>query len=441
MRAPDRTNGIASALFPLSARPEQYLASFLNTRLALPFRNSTYGVYAAGNAVSLVGTWMQRISVSWVTWEMTHSGFWLGVMAFADFFPGLIVGPLAGAFADRTDQLAVVKSSQVVSLLQATVLYAVAATDQLNIWGLLALTTFQGAVVAFNQPARLALVPSLVSEDDLGSAVAINSVIFNLARFLGPMAAGLAIVWSGVAASFAVNAASYVPFLLALWWIRIDGTAAAAPKRRDFAADFKEGVRYTATHPAIAAMLLLLTAIGIGGRPLSSLLPGIAAQFFHLSAGGFSILASATAAGAILGGLWLGHRSRSAELVTIAFASTVGAAAAAIGVSVSGNLWMAVPCIAAFGFCLTSAGVAIQTIVQLSSERAMRGRVMGIYGLIFRGAPGIGGLAAGAASIHFGLRWPVIVGALIVIVAAGWTHSRHAQIAAALPKPEAEPTG
>ena len=133
------------------------MPSLAETGLALPLRNTTYGIYAAGNAVSLVGTWMQRISVSWLTWEMTHSGLWLGIVAFADFFPGLIVGPLAGAIADRSDQLTVVRTSQLVSLGQATVLFALTAADHLNIWGLVALTGFQGAVVAFDQPARLAL--------------------------------------------------------------------------------------------------------------------------------------------------------------------------------------------------------------------------------------------------------------------------------------------
>jgi MFS family permease len=169
------------------------------------------------------------------------------------------------------------------------------------------------------------------------------------------------------------------------------------------------------------------------------LLPGFAAQVFKLDAGGFSILASATAAGAILGGLWLGHRSKSAELLTIALVSTLGGAATAIGVGATSSLWIAVPGIAAFGFCLTSAGVAIQTIIQLSSERAMRGRVMGIYSLIFRGAPGIGGLVAGAASVHLGLRWPVIAGAAAVIGTTVCIFSRYPQIVAALPNPEAEP--
>ena len=410
------------------------MSSRAETGLALPLRNATYGIYAAGNAVSLVGTWMQRISVSWLTWEMTHSGLWLGLVAFADFFPGLIVGPLAGAIADRSDQLTVVRTSQLVSLAQAAVLFALAATDHLNIWGLVALTGFQGAVVAFNQPARLALVPALVGEADLGSAVAINSVIFNLARFIGPMLAGLVIVWSGVAAAFAVNAISYVAFLAALLWVKIDVAGREPGKRRNFTADLKEGIRYTATHPAIAALLMLLIAIGIGGRPMNELLPGFAARIFHMGAGGFSVLASATGAGAILGGLWLGHRSQSLDLAIVAVMASLGGAIAATCVAATSTLWIAVPCIAAFGFCFSSAGIAIQTIIQLSSDRAVRGRVMGLYGLIFRGAPSIGALAAGIASVHFGLRWPVIVGALIVIAAAGWTYSKHGQIVAAVPK-------
>ncbi len=154
---------------------------------------------------------------------------------------------------------------------------------------------------------------------------------------------------------------------------------------------------------------------------------------FRSGAGGLSLLASATGAGAILGGLWLGHRADSAGLVRVAIGASVGGAVAAIVVAASDRMWLAIPGIMAFGFCVSSAGIAIQTLVQLSSARAMRGRVMGLYGLIFRGAPAIGGLTAGAASTYFGLRWPVAFGALLVLAACLWTWRNRARIEAALP--------
>ncbi|AMN40299.1 MFS transporter [Rhodoplanes sp. Z2-YC6860] len=410
------------------------ISTLLNSRLSLPLRNANYGIYAAGNAVSLVGTWMQRISIGWLTWELTHSGFWLGIMAFADFVPVLLIGPIAGAVADRRDRLRLIKRNQVLSLLQATTLCVITATGHMNIGVLVLLTALQGMLVAYNQPARLALVPSLVAETDLASAVAINSVIFNLARFVGPMLAGLIMVTAGIAASFAANALSYIVFLAALTRVHVEFDRAKSDRRKSLQADLREGIRYTTAHPAIASVLVLLIAIGIGGRPLNELLPGFAAQVFHSGAGGLSILASATGAGAIVGGLWLGHRVHGTVLASVALRCSLGGALAAIAVCFSETMWFAVPAVAAFGFCVSSAGIAIQTIVQLSSDKDMRGRVMGLYGVIFRGAPAIGALAAGTASSFFGLRWPIAAGAAIVIAAWFWARCHRHQIETALPQ-------
>jgi MFS family permease len=377
--------------------------------------------------------WMQRVAIGWLTWELTKSGLWLGIVAFADFFPVLLIGPIAGAAADRWDRLRVVKTSQAISLVQATVLFVLTASGHINIGLLVALSAFQGIVVAFNQPARLALVPSLVPHADLASAVAINSVVFNLARFIGPMFAGLAIVWSGVSAAFAANALSYIVFLVALARIRVAPTVTGSGKQRSFAADLREGIRYTATHPGIATLLVLLTALGIGGRPLNELLPGFAADVFHSGAGGLSILASAIGGGAILGGLWLGHRAHSADLIWVALGGSLMGALAAIMAIATESMWVAVPAVMIFGFCMSSAGIAIQTLIQLAAVRSMRGRVMGLYGLIFRGAPAIGALAAGLTSAHFGLRWPIFFGALLVIMVCLWTYYGRQRITAALP--------
>jgi predicted MFS family arabinose efflux permease len=413
------------------------IALFRSNRLiALLLRNADFSIYSAGSAVSLIGMWMQRIAIGWLTWQLTESGLWLGIVAFADFFPVLLIGPIAGAAADRWDRLRVVKISQSISLAQATVLFALTASGHMNIGLLVALTAFQGFVVAFNQPARLALVPSLVAQPDLGSAVAINSVVFNLARFIGPMFAGVMIVWSGVAATFAANALSYVPFLIALASIRPLLPVAGSTKRRSFVTDLREGIRYTATHPGIAALLVLLIALGIGGRPLNELLPGFAADVYHSGAGGLSILASAIGGGAILGGVWLAHRAHSSGLVLVAIGCALVGALAAILAIATESMWVAVPAVVIFGFCTSSAGITIQTLIQLAAADNMRGRVMGLYGLIFRGAPAIGALVAGVASAHFGLRWPVFFGALLVISVCLWTYSRRERIALALPIPE-----
>ena len=427
-------SGSDRCLLPSTGVPANPMLSFfLSTRMvALLVRNANFGIYSAGSAVSLVGMWTQRIAIGWLTWELTGSGLWLGIVAFADFFPVVLVGPIAGAAADRWDRVRVVKISQAIALGQAVVLWALTVTGHVTIGLLVGLTAFQGIVVAFNQPARLALVPSLVPAADMAGAVATNSIIFNLARFIGPIFAGIAIVWSGAAAAFAFNAVTYVAFLAALARIRLAPAAATAAERRSILTDLTEGIRYTATHPGIAALLVLLIAVGIGGRPMNELLPGFADDVYNSGAMGLSVLASAIGAGAILGGFWLGHRARASGLTNIAIGSAVVGALATIMAIATDRLWLAVPAVVVFGFCMSTAGIAVQTLIQLATDRTMRGRVMGLYGLIFRGCPAIGALTAGLASAHFGLRWPVFFGALLVIAVAAWVNLRRKRITAAL---------
>ena len=415
-------------------------ASLRNSPLvALPLRNANFGVYALGSGVSLVGMWMQRIAVGWLTWELTQSGLWLGIVAFADFFPVLLIGPIAGAAADRWDRLRVVKVSQAISLLQAVALTALTATGHMTVGLLVALTAFQGIVVAFNQPARLALVPSMVPQEDLAGAVAINSIVFNIARFVGPMLAGPCIVWWGVEAAFLANALSYVALLVALERIRVASTRVEPAKRPSFGKDLHEGIRYTATHPGIAALLVLLIATGIGGRPLAELLPGFAAEIYRSGVAGLSILAAAIGGGAIFGGVWLGHRGHAG--INVALGCVLGGAVATAAAIATDSMWLAVPAVAVFGFCNSVAGISIQTLIQLTADRSMQGRVLGLFSLIFRGAPAIGALAAGLVSAQFGLRWPVFAGVLLVVAACAATWRKRTQIVASMARGDAGDEG
>ncbi|MBC7135140.1 MAG: MFS transporter, partial [Oceanibaculum nanhaiense] len=162
-----------------------------------------YRLYVTGNMASLIGTWMQRIGIGWVAWELTGSSAWLGIVAFADLFPTVVVTAFAGVAVDRIGPMKVAKFAQYLAIAQAVTLAVLTFTGLLDIWMLIGLTAFLGAVTAFYQPARLAMIPMLVPREDLGAAIAINSINFNLARFIGPAIAGGVIAMGGAGWTFA----------------------------------------------------------------------------------------------------------------------------------------------------------------------------------------------------------------------------------------------
>lgn len=396
------------------------------------FRHRNYRIYATGNSLSLIGMWMQRIATGWLAWELTGSGAWLGAIAFADLFPTVIIGPFAGALADRLNRLRLTQISQALAMCQATALFVFMVSGLMSIWLLLVMTLLQGMIIAFNQPARFALISALVPREDLANIVAINSIIFNLARFIGPAMAGIIIVSVGVAAAFAINAASYLVFLYALSRLELGPDVEPKRERGKFSTDLIEGLKYTVTHKGIAAILILLIAAGIGGRPIVELLPGFSDKVFSSGADGLAILTSSIGVGAIIAGLWLSGRSGSMSLIHVALGSSLMLAITTIWFALTQSLWAAVPALVAGGFAMAASGIAAQTLIQLSVDGAMRGRVLSLFGLIFRGAPAVGALAMGFASDYVGLSLPVIFGAVIIIAAWGWTWLRYDRISEAL---------
>jgi MFS family permease len=289
---------------------------------ALGHRN--FGTYVAGNSVSLIGTWMQRIGVGWLAWELSHSGAVLGLVAFADLFPTVLIGPFGGVLADRADRLRVIKIAQSLIMLQAFALFVLTWSGLITVEILIALVLVQGVVIGFNQPARLALIPSLLPRAELPTAVAINSIVFNTARFIGPALAGLIIVGVGVAVVFAFNALRFVAFLLALSRLRIERQRLDPARRRSTVLGAVwEGMSYAMAHPGIGPILVLHLVIAVCARPFVELLPGFAAQVFDRGASGLAILSSSIGLGAIAGGLWLAQRGRPDRQTTTALASAL----------------------------------------------------------------------------------------------------------------------
>ncbi len=394
------------------------------TKIVDTLRSPNYGSYVVGNGTSLVGTWMQRIAIGWLTWELTGSPFWLGIIAFADLFPAVIISPFGGAIADRHSRLRLVQISQFLSCVQAVTLFGLSVAGQVNVFSLALLSLFLGTVTALNQPARLALIPSLVQPRHLNSAIGINSVIFNLARFIGPAISGVIIAGGHVSWVFALNALSFAFFLVILLRLQLTVPATPLRKRKRFRADLTDGIIYAARDPRISVLLFLLITIGIGARPLVELLPGLAAAVFGGGPQTLALLTSTFGGGAIVGGLWLAGRDTSGNLAVIVNAATFVLAGALLLFVSSPSLWIALPAVAILGLTMVITGAGIQTLLQLGVDTDMRGRVLSLYGLIMRGGPAIGALGMGWLAEFFGLRWPIAGGAVLVALVAFWLTAR-----------------
>ena len=403
------------------------------TRIVQALGQPNYGVYMAGMSVSMIGLWMQRVGVGWLTWELTESAAWLGAVAFADLFPAVLVAPIGGSAADRWDRLKLTKISQMLSLLQAVALFGLTVSGLITIEILFALTLFLGIVTAFHQPVRMALVPSLVRREYLPTAVALSSISFNLARFIGPAFAGVVILAFGTGATFGLNALSFAVFLWALGRVRIENTV--APRQQDrpgLVREFGDGVRYVASHAGVAPILMILIVVCLGIRPFQELLPGFADHVFGGGADILAVLTCATGVGAVVGGLWLAQRGGPAGLTKLILIATVIQALSMFAFVATDSLWVAVPAVTAAGLGMTMTGIGVQTLMQLTVDASVRGRVLSIFGLTFRGVPALGALVMGAASESVGLRWPLATGAFLVLLSLIWAWRQLSGISSSL---------
>jgi MFS family permease len=398
------------------------------------FASRNYRLYASGNAVSLIGTWLQRVAMGWLAWKLTHSGSWLGLVSFADLFPTVILSPWAGTLADRRDRISVVFVTQIALMTQASLLAFLTWTGAITIEGVFALAVIAGIGNAIAQPARLALIPSLVERSALASAVTINSIIFNGARFVGPAVAGIIIATGGVAPAFALNALSYVAFIAALLRLDVKETRPKAA-RGNILVEAVDGYRYAAGHPGIGSILLLMAATALFTRGFVELLPGFADAVFGRGPQGLAWLTAMTGLGAVCGGLWMLRRQSVAGLTQVIVWHTLVMSAALVAFTSTQIYWLALPCLFVAGFGLIVTGVGAQTLVQSAVESGMRGRIMAIYGMIFRGGPAIGTLLMGTASSHFGLRLPVAAGAVCCGFVWLWARFGQERIARELEAP------
>ena len=390
--------------------------------------NRQYGYYVGGNFFSHVGDWAQKLAVGWLTWQLTQSPAWLGIILFWDLAPTLLISPIGGAIVDRMDRLKVVRLTVALSALQPLVLVVLYFTDLLNIWVLLGATVYLGCINAFGHTARLAMTPLLVAEKDIARAAPISSISFNLARFAGPALFGVIAMLTDPGWAMVVNLFTFVLFSILLIFLKPRAEGLNRRSGKGLATDILDGFKYALTHQAVGPLLMVLLVSSVGTRAFIDLLPGFAEAVFGRGPEALSMMTSVVALGALTGAIYLTLRTSIVGLANISMFASMWVGLMLIVFTSVQNFWLALVALYFVGTGLSISAVGVLSIVQTCVRGEMRGRVLSIYGIIFRGGPAVGGLVMGWIAEATGLRLPVAAGGVICILAWLWVLKRMAQV-------------
>jgi len=388
--------------------------------LVRAFRHRDFAIYACATWMSNIGMWIMRIGLGWLTWHLTHSGAWLGAIAASQALPSVLLTPIAGALADRMDQVKIMRVTQLISgFLAAFVAFATfegwVSAPMLVIYSFL-----HGASFAIGMPSRVTIGPNLVPREDISAAIAVGSVIFGSSMFIGPAVSGLLIDTVGIAWTFTVNATAYFVMYGGLALIHLQRTEKHQGPRASIWADTIEGVRFVAHHRGILRVMVMAMIMGLLIRPLADLMPGFADEIFHRPTEGLATLMAGFGAGAMAGSLYLANRNRlegtvALTLVGVLLSGLLNILIAAVPIyPIAIAAMFAVGATAAFGFN------GCQIMVQNAAAGPMRGRVMSLYSYNFQFIPALGAMLMGTASQYFGLQAPVIAGGILSIVIWLW---------------------
>lgn len=390
--------------------------------------NRNYRIYTIGAVPSLMGTWVQRMAMGWFAWELTGSGAWLGLIAFADLAPSVLSAPIAGAFADRVNRLRIVKLVQYLSLCQALMLATLTLSGAMTIELLFGLALVQGVVQGIHQPFRHALLGTIVTRAEMTAAIGINSTIWNSSRLIGPAISAVVILNLGVGATFLINAFSYVPMLIGLYMINAEQQPAAPKSLTRVPAEIMEGIRFVTGHQFIGTIMFMLLVFSFFGRATQELLPGFTGTVFNVGADGLAMLTGAAGLGSLCSGIWLSRRGTLAGLSDILIVMVLLIAASQLAFVATDMFWVSLTVFIAWGFVLNGAGIVCQSLVQATVPDTIRGRVVSLYGMLWLGTPALGAFVMGVAADYFGFRAPIAGGALVVLATFAWALTRRKRL-------------
>jgi MFS family permease len=403
--------------------------SVLSSRLGI-LSDRNFALFSLGNMISWLGMWAQRIGVGWLSWDLSHSASWVGLVSLAQYLPLIFFAPLFGSLLDRCDikRYAIVVNIVLTAL--AALLYVVTVLDALTIERLCALSVLLGIGSSAYQPVRLTLVNEMAPPGRLAEAIATNSILYNVTRTAGPALAGIAIATIGVAATFAINAISFAAIIYALAVIEIR----PVPRRptEGFVKDFVAGVRYVTGHGFIGELMLLSLVTSTLGRGVVELMPAFAGGLYQRGSAGLATLTTVGGIGAILGGAMLSKAGSAGWLPVLARRGALWVGVIVVVLGLVPNYWLGVLIVGILGFTVVVCSVGLQVLLQKSIDDAFRGRVLGLWGMCNVAGPGIGGAIIGSIAHVIGLRGATIASGMVCAVLAAWIVRRSRSLSGAV---------
>ncbi len=390
----------------------------INQESGNPFaalRHRNFQLYFGGQLISNAGTWMQVIAQGWLVYELTHSDLALGVVGFAAAIPALVVSPWGGVIVDRVPKRGLLIMTQTGAMLLAFILAVLAFTNVVQEWHIILLAAGLGIVNSFDAPARQAFVVEMVGREDLPNAIALNSMMFNSARVIGPALGGLLLAVVGAAWCFTINGLSFLAVILGLWLMQL------APHKAKIHSEsvwtqLVSGLKYVSIRAELGSLLLLSLIFSIFGISYSTILPAFVEQNLGQGAAAYGWVNAATGVGAVTAAFLIAnHRGlnwRGKWLMAASIAFPLVLAAFAFNKFFPVSLLLAV----GLGIGFMVEFTMINTLLQTRVEDNVRGRVMGLYTLTFFGFAPFGNLAVGALSEKFGLSVAMTLFAMIGLV-------------------------
>jgi MFS family permease len=379
-------------------------------------RHRNYRLFFVGQLISVVGSWMQSVAQAWLVYRLTGSALLLGLVGFADKVPVFALGLAGGLVADRFDRHRVVIATQSLMLLQALILGILAVSGAVQVWQIMALAVFGGIVNAFDLPARQSFIASMVAQDDLPNALALNSSIFNAARVIGPAIAGVVVAIIGEGPCFLLNAASYLAVIGCLLMMRF-GTRPGRSEVTSTLDYILQGIRFALANPPVRGLLLLIGLVSVCGMPYIVLMPIFAGEILGGGPRALGTLMGCTGVGAFVGAAALARRESVEGLGRVVALGAIGFGFSLVLFGLSKSFALSCAVLVMVGFSMITQAAATNLLLQSLCPDRLRGRVMSLYTMMFVGMAPFGSLLAGSLAHNIGTPATVAFGGILCAAA------------------------